>query len=120
LVDLLRLGAAVSCGFFNVLIVHPANPAKTVADVLAQARAKPGELTHSSGGIGTSHHMSGVLLELRTGVKLQHVPRFGQLERGWYIQVNGDPSNSEALNLSRPAGASEMIFIGYRQRPTLL
>jgi len=81
LVDLLRLGAAVSCGFFNVLIVHPANPAKTVADVLAQARAKPGELTHSSGGIGTSHHMSGVLLELRTGVKLQHVPRFGRLER---------------------------------------
>ena len=37
-------------------------------------RAKPGELTYSSGGVGTSHHMSGVLLELRTGVKLQHVP----------------------------------------------
>ena len=58
----------------NVLIVAPDNPAKTVADVLAQARAKPGELTYSSGGVGTSHHMSGVLLELRTGVKLQHVP----------------------------------------------
>jgi tripartite-type tricarboxylate transporter receptor subunit TctC len=38
------------------------------------ARAKPGELTYSSGGVGTSHHMSGVLLEMRTGVKLQHVP----------------------------------------------
>ena len=65
---------AVSGGVSNVLIVHPDNPAKTVADVLAQARAKPGELTYSSGGVGTSHHMSGVLLELRTGVKLQHVP----------------------------------------------
>ena len=65
---------AVSGGVSNVLIVHPDNPAKTVADVLDQARAKPGELTFSSGGVGTSHHMSGVLLELRTGVKLQHVP----------------------------------------------
>ena len=65
---------AVSGGVSNVLIVHPDNPAKTVADVLAQARAKPGELTYASGGVGTSHHMSGVLLELRTGVKLQHVP----------------------------------------------
>ncbi|WP_421996300.1 Bug family tripartite tricarboxylate transporter substrate binding protein [Reyranella sp.] len=65
---------AVSGGVSNVLIVHPDNPAKTVADLLAQARAKPGELTYSSGGVGTSHHMSGVLLEMRTGVKLQHVP----------------------------------------------
>jgi tripartite-type tricarboxylate transporter receptor subunit TctC len=65
---------AASGGVSNVLIVHPSNPAKTVADVLTQARAKPGELTYSSGGVGTSHHMSGVLLELRTGVKLQHVP----------------------------------------------
>lgn len=65
---------AVTGGVSNVLIVSPDNPAKTVADVLAQARAKPGELTYSSGGVGTSHHMSGVLLELRTGVKLQHVP----------------------------------------------
>lgn len=65
---------AVSGGVSNVLIVSPDNPAKTVADLLAQARAKLGELTYSSGGVGTSHHMSGVLLELRTGVKLQHVP----------------------------------------------
>ncbi|UYN95128.1 MAG: tripartite tricarboxylate transporter substrate binding protein [Enhydrobacter sp.] len=69
----LRLLTA-SGGVSNVLIVSPGNPAKTVADVIAQAKAKPGELTYSSGGVGTSHHMSGVLLELRTGVKLQHVP----------------------------------------------
>ncbi len=65
---------AVTGGVSNVLIVHPDNPARSVADLLAQARAKPGELTYASGGVGTSHHMSGVLLELRTGVKLQHVP----------------------------------------------
>jgi tripartite-type tricarboxylate transporter receptor subunit TctC len=58
----------------NVLIVHPSNPAKTVADVVAQAKAKNGAFTFSSGGVGTSHHMSGVLLEMRSGAKMTHVP----------------------------------------------
>ena len=70
--DLARVAA--SGGVSNVLVVSPDNPARTVADLLTQARARPGELTFSSGGVGTSHHMSGVLLEVRTGVKLQHVP----------------------------------------------
>ena len=80
---------AVSGGVSNVLIVHPDNPAKTVADLLAQARAKPGELTYSSGGVGTSHHMSGVLLEMRTGVKLQHVP-YRATPAGIQGVVNGE------------------------------
>src|SRR5882724_4868257 len=61
----------------NVLVVSPANPAATVADLVAQARAKPGELTYGSSGIGSSIHMSGVILEQRTGVRLQHVPYRG-------------------------------------------
>lgn len=64
----------VNTAVSNVLVVNPANPAKTLDDVLVQARKKPGEYTYSSGGVGTSHHMSSVLLEMRTGVKLQHVP----------------------------------------------
>ena len=65
---------AVAGSVSNVLIVHPDNPAKTVADLIAQAKAKPGELTYSSGGTGTSHHLSAVLFERDAGVKLQHVP----------------------------------------------
>jgi len=61
----------------NVLVVSPANPATTVAELVAQARAKPGELTYGSSGIGSSIHMSGVILEQRTGVRLQHVPYRG-------------------------------------------
>ena len=68
--DAVAVAGAVS----NVLVVHPDNPAKTVADVIAQAKAKPGEMTYSSGGTGTSHHMSAVLFERDTGVKMQHVP----------------------------------------------
>ena len=61
----------------NVLVVSPANPAATVTDLVAQARAKPGELTYGSSGVGSSLHMSGVILEQRTGVRLQHVPYRG-------------------------------------------
>ena len=61
----------------NVMVVSTANPANTVADVIAQARAKPGELTYGSSGVGSSLHMSGVITEQRTGVKLQHVPYRG-------------------------------------------
>jgi tripartite-type tricarboxylate transporter receptor subunit TctC len=73
----------------NVLIVHPSNPAKTVADVVEQARAKKGEFTFSSGGVGTSHHMSGVLLELRSGVKMTHVP-YRATTAGIQAVVNGE------------------------------
>jgi tripartite-type tricarboxylate transporter receptor subunit TctC len=61
----------------NVLVVAPSNPATTVADLVAQARAKPGELTYGSSGVGSSIHMSGVFFEQRTGVRLQHVPYRG-------------------------------------------
>jgi tripartite-type tricarboxylate transporter receptor subunit TctC len=61
----------------NVLVVAPNNPATTVADLVAQAKAKPGELTYGSSGIGSSLHLSGVILEQRAGVRLQHVPYRG-------------------------------------------
>ncbi len=61
----------------NIMIVHPSNPAKSVRDVIAQAKAKPGELTFSSGGNGLSHHLSGVLFASMAGLNLVHVPYKG-------------------------------------------
>jgi tripartite-type tricarboxylate transporter receptor subunit TctC len=61
----------------NIVVVSAANPARTVADLIAQARTKPGEVTYGSSGVGSSLHMSGVILEQRTGVRLQHVPYRG-------------------------------------------
>jgi len=61
-------------GVANVMIVHPGNPAANVTDVIAQARARPGQLTYSSGGSGTSHHLSGVLFARMTRTDLIHVP----------------------------------------------
>lgn len=63
-------------GVSNVMIVPPASPYKTVAEVIAAAKAKPGML-FSSGGAGTSHHLSGVLFGQMTGTQLTHVPYKG-------------------------------------------
>ena len=82
-------GVAVTNGVSNILVVNPGNPAKTVADLIAQAKAKPGELTYSSGGTGTSHHMSGVLLERDTGISMQHVP-YRTTPAGIMGVVNGE------------------------------
>lgn len=64
-------------GVSNVMIVPPASAAKVPSDVVAAAKAKPGTLTFSSGGSGTSHHLSGVLFGKVTGTDLVHVPYKG-------------------------------------------
>ena len=63
-------------GVSNVMIVPPGSSAKTPMDVIAQAKAKPG-MTFSSGGSGTSHHLSGVLFGQLTNTELTHVPYKG-------------------------------------------
>jgi tripartite-type tricarboxylate transporter receptor subunit TctC len=58
----------------NVLVVPPALGVSTLAELLALARQKPGELTYASGGTGTSLHLSGEVLAMLGHVKLQHIP----------------------------------------------
>ena len=64
-------------GVSNVMIVPPASTATRPADIVAEAKAKPGQLNFSSGGAGTSHHLSGVLFGQLTGTDLVHVPYKG-------------------------------------------
>jgi tripartite-type tricarboxylate transporter receptor subunit TctC len=64
-------------GVSNVMVVPPASKAGSALEVIAAARAKPGSLTFSSGGSGTSHHLSGVLFGQMTGTQLLHVPYKG-------------------------------------------
>jgi tripartite-type tricarboxylate transporter receptor subunit TctC len=58
----------------NALVVPPNSPFRTPADIAAAARANPGRVTYSSGGVGTSHHISMALFGLKTGTQLEHVP----------------------------------------------
>ena len=57
-----------------VLVVNPASPYKTVQEIVAAAKAKPGTLTFSSGGIGGSHQLSGELFKQSAGIDMIHVP----------------------------------------------
>jgi tripartite-type tricarboxylate transporter receptor subunit TctC len=60
-----------------VLLVHPAVPAKSVADVIQLAKAKPKFYTFASAGNGTGGHLSGELFKLLAGIQIVHVPYKG-------------------------------------------
>ena len=64
----------------NVLAVNPALPVHSVQDLIALAKAKPGEIFYASSGNGTAAHLSGELFNLMAGVKLAHVPYKGSPE----------------------------------------
>ena len=61
----------------NVLVVHPSVAAKTVKELVALLRAKPGSLNYGSSGVGSAGHLSGVLLEHMTRTDITHVPYKG-------------------------------------------
>jgi tripartite-type tricarboxylate transporter receptor subunit TctC len=60
-----------------VLTVHPSLPVKTVKELVALAKKRPGELNYGSAGNGSTHHLSGELLNMMAGIKLVHVPYKG-------------------------------------------
>jgi tripartite-type tricarboxylate transporter receptor subunit TctC len=61
----------------NLLIVNPAVPARTVKELLALARAKPGQLNYASGSTGSSVHLAAELMKSMAGVDITHVPYKG-------------------------------------------
>jgi len=60
-----------------VLAVNPAMPVKSVAEFIAYAKNRPGQLTYGSSGVGSPHHLAGELLAQLAGLKLTHVPYRG-------------------------------------------
>ena len=61
----------------NVLVVTPSLPVKSVADLIAYAKANPGKINFSSAGVGASSHLSGEMFKLMAGVDIVHVPYRG-------------------------------------------
>jgi len=61
----------------TVLVVNPNTPARSVAQLIALGKAKPGELTYASGGTGTTSHLAGELFKSATGTAMVHVPYKG-------------------------------------------
>jgi tripartite-type tricarboxylate transporter receptor subunit TctC len=77
--NLLRDIAPVSglIDFPLVMVANPAFPAKTVAELIAQAKANPGKVTHGSFGTGSTSHVSGELFKMMAGITMTHVPYRG-------------------------------------------
>ena len=61
----------------NVLTVHPSLPVRSVKELVALARSRPGQINYASGGVGSTPHLSGALFISMTGAKLVHVPYKG-------------------------------------------
>jgi tripartite-type tricarboxylate transporter receptor subunit TctC len=71
----------------NMLVVGPSMPATSIAELIARVKARPGEVTYGSAGIGTSQHMAGALFAQRAGLNMIHVPYRG-----------GAPANTDLVS----------------------
>lgn len=60
-----------------VVVVHPSVPARSVKELIALAKRRPGELSHSSSGTGSITQLAGELFKDKTGVKMLHIPYKG-------------------------------------------
>ncbi len=61
----------------NMVVAHPQLPARNIKELVALAKARPGQLTYASPGPGTSSHLAGELFRVRTGTDMLHVPYKG-------------------------------------------
>ena len=77
--DPIRDFAPVTQGTYYgyVLVVNPSLPARSLADLIALARADPGKIAYGSSGTGGANHLAGEFLAMMTGTKLTHVPYKG-------------------------------------------
>jgi tripartite-type tricarboxylate transporter receptor subunit TctC len=106
-----------------VLMTSPTSPHKTVKDLLSAAKAQPGKINFGSGGIASTPHLATSLLEVMTGVKMQHVPYKGGgpamvALMGGEIDILFDSITSSGTNLA--AGKLRALAVTGSKRPAKL
>jgi tripartite-type tricarboxylate transporter receptor subunit TctC len=112
----------VSTGY-NVLVVHPALPARSVAELVALAKARPGALAYGHGGNGTSTHLAGEMFKAQAGIDVLTVP-FRSTSPATAallsneIQMMFDTSTS-ALPLARQGTVRLLATCAPQRRPSL-
>jgi tripartite-type tricarboxylate transporter receptor subunit TctC len=62
---------------YNLLVVNPSGPARSMRDIIALARAQPGQLRYASSGVAGATHLTGELFSLMAGIQMLHVPYKG-------------------------------------------
>lgn len=74
------MGVTLTCLVPQVLVVNPALPVRTVQELVALAKARPGEMSYASAGTGGTGHMAAELFNRHVGVKMLHVPYKGNAQ----------------------------------------
>jgi tripartite-type tricarboxylate transporter receptor subunit TctC len=88
----------------NILVVHPSLPVKTVAELVAYAKANPNKLSYASSGVGSTYHLGAELFRAQTGIEWTHVPYKGaapaiQDVLAGHVQVMFDNVSSAIPNI---------------------
>jgi tripartite-type tricarboxylate transporter receptor subunit TctC len=113
-----RIGVAPSA-----VVVHPSFPARSVAELIAYAKANPGKVNYGSAGIGTVGHVAGEYFAIATGIKLIHIPYKGTGPAitdllGGHIPLSFSPI--PAVHESAKSGLLRMLAVTSAKRSTLL
>jgi len=108
---------------FYVLSVNPHVPVKNVQELVALARARPGQLNFSSPGSGTPNHLSGEMFKTRAGIQMQHIPYKGSAQAIADVIGGQIPLNFENIAVVLPhikAGKVRALGVTSVQRTQFL
>jgi tripartite-type tricarboxylate transporter receptor subunit TctC len=116
-------GVSVFSESVNLLVVASSLPARSVQDLVALARARPGALNYSSAGAGTSQHLAAELFKLRTGTDIVHVPYKGSAPALTALiagEVQLSFSNTVAINQHVRGGRLRALAVAGARRTELM
>ncbi len=91
----------------NIVVVNPALPIKTIAELVAYGKGNPGRLSYSTPGVGTPPHMIGEMFKQRTGLDITHVPY-----KGGGSATQDVVSGQVPLTFENPAVALPLVLAG--------
>jgi tripartite-type tricarboxylate transporter receptor subunit TctC len=106
-----------------VMVVHPSVPANNLAEFIALAKSKPGQLNYASSGPGTPYHMAGELFKTMSGTNIIHVPHKASGEArnsviGGHVHMMFDAITTMTENVK--AGQVRPLGTSYAKRSTVL
>jgi len=116
-------GVSVFSESTNLLVVSASLPARSLQEVVALARERPGALNYSSAGAGTSQHLAGELFKLRTGTNIVHVPYKGSAPALTALvagEVQMSFSNTVAINQHVRSGRLRALAVAGAKRTALM
>src|SRR5438105_9611883 len=107
----------------NLLVVSASLPARSLQELIALARERPGALNYSSAGAGASQHLAGELFKLRTGTNIVHVPYKGSAPALTALiagEVQMSFSNTVAINQYIKSGRLRALAVAGARRTALM